>query len=558
VPAGSVISSLMQLPIAVRRCHFPVVIKPADGTQGTAATTWLGAVRAFVVARRRSRRVAVERCYPGHDYCLLVVGGRLVTATLRSPDGTARDVTATVHPENVHAAECIARVMGLDSVSIDVASPDIARPLWENHGVVLALNAGPGLQMRLASSDGTTRGVAAAILDSLFPAGGSARIPIVAVTGTNGKTTTTRLVAHLLSARGLRVGWCSSDGVYIEGRRVVRRDATGSDGARAVLRDPVVEAAVLEVARGGLLQAGLGFDGCDVGILLNVDADHLGLGGVETVEELARVKGAVIEAVRPGGLAILNADDPLACAQASRTRGRVGYFTFAPDAPLVRAHVGQGGLAAMCDGDDLLLLDGTARHLLGHVADVPMTLAGRAPFMAANALAASLAAFALGMSSEDIRAGLATFTLSPAQNAARMNLFDCGRVQVLVDYAHNPHGLRALAGFLRSWEGPRVAMVGMYGDRRDQDYLEFGDLCAHTFDLVIVREARKQRRRALGEAAAMIARGIAQADTGCRYEIVHHEDDAVRRALESAPDGALVTLLADDKDAVLALVQARR
>jgi cyanophycin synthetase len=313
---------------------------------------------------------------------------------------------------------------------------------------------------------------------------------------------------------------------------------------------------VLEVARGGLLRSGLGFDGCDVGILLNVDQDHLGLAGVETPEELARVKGAVIEAVRPGGVAVLNADDPRVAGQAERARGRLAYFTLVPDAPLVRGHAARGGLAAVYDGDELRLLDGTTSYALGRAVDVPMTFAGRARFMVANALAAALAAFALGIAPDAIRAALTAFEPSPEENPGRMNLFPCGRVHALVDYAHNAPALRALAEFVGRWEGARIAVVGMPGDRRDQDYRAFGELCARTFDRVIVREDRLARNRSRAEVVAAIVAGIRRAGTACSVETIADERAAVDRALAIAPDGALVVLLADDVDALIARVRA--
>jgi cyanophycin synthetase len=628
VPDGRTISGLHQLPGAVWRCGFPLVIKPANGRQGRAVAldvrTWPEAVRAFLAARLRSRGVVVECYHPGDDYRLLVVGGRCVAAALRSParvvgdghatvraliarlnadprrgpghenvltrvsisratrrvlrrqghrlrtvlalgqvaivgttanlskGGTARDVSAAIHPDWARLAERVAGLIGLDIAGVDVVCPDIARPLAESRGVIVEVNAGPGLRMHIAPDQGPTRAVATAIVDALFPPGAPARIPIVAVTGTNGKTTTTHLVAHLLRARGLCVGSCTTQGVYVDGRRLAKRDAAGPESARALLREPTVEAAAFEVARGGLLRAGLGFDACDVGILLNVAGDHLGVGGIETMEDLARVKGAVIEAVRPGGLAVLNADDPYARAQAARARGRVAYFACAPAGTLVQDHVARGGLAAVVDGECVVLLDGPTAHPLARVRDLPLAFGGRADFMVANALAASLAAFWLGMRAEEIGAALATFAASPAGNPGRMNLLAYGAIHVLVDYAHNPAAVRALAPFVRSWPGVRIAVVDMCGDRRDEDYLAFGELCARAFDRVIVREDRTPRGRPPAEVVATIVAGIRRAATACVGEIVPEEREAFRRALESAPEGALVVLLADDGEATAA------
>jgi cyanophycin synthetase len=525
----------------------------ADPRRGPGHENVLTLVRISRGVRRVLRRQGyrLSTVLPAGTVALLRNNANLSTG------GTARDVTDVIHPETVRLVERVAALIGLDITGIDVVSPDIARPLEENGGVVIEVNPGPGLRMHFAPSEGTPRNVAGAILDGLFPAGTPARIPIVAVTGTNGKTTTVRLVAHLLAARGLSVGFCTTDGVYLGGRRVSKLDAAGPASARTVLRDPSVEAAVLEVARGALIRFGLGFDGCDVGMLLNVDSDHLGLLGIETLEDLARAKGAVLEAVRPGGLAVVNADDARTCEQASRGRGRIAYFSLVPDAPLVRAHVAQGGLAAVYDGDVLRLLDGTTSHSLVRAREVPITFGGRAPFMVANALAAALAAFELGMTPEAIGAALTTFERSPGENAGRMNLFPCGRVHALVDYAHNPPALHALAGFVRSWEGERIAVVGMAGDRRDEDYLAFGKLCAETFDRVIVREDRAARKRSRAEVVAAIAGGVRAAGTTCHLETVAQELAAVDHALTVAPDGALVVLLADDVDAVVGRLKSQ-
>ncbi len=367
------------------------------------------------------------------------------TANL-STGGIAVDRTDDIHPENIWLAQRVAKIIGLDIAGIDIVTPDISRPLREVDGVIVEVNAAPGFRMHVSPSRGIPRNVAEAVLDMLFPPEKSSRIPILAVTGTNGKTTTTRLLAHIFKQTGQIVGYTTTDGTYIGDHLVEPGDNTGPQSAQLILQDPTVEVAVLESARGGILRSGLAFDASNVGVVLNVAADHLGIGDIETIEQMAKVKSVVAEAVLPNGYAVLNADDPLVAAIAQRVKCQVAYFTMNPENQIVCDHTQQGGLAAVYENGYLSILKRDWTHRIERAENVPLTLGGRAPFMIANALAASLAAFAQDVPIEQIRTGLSTFRASVSQTPGRMNLFNLGTYHALVDYAHNPHSYEALGG----------------------------------------------------------------------------------------------------------------
>ena len=479
------------------------------------------------------------------------------TANL-STGGIAVDRTDDIHPENTWMAERVAKIIGLDIAGIDIVTPDISRPLQEVGGVVVEVNAAPGFRMHVRPSQGISRNVAAPVLDMLFPSGSSSRIPIIAVTGTNGKTTTTRLIAHIFKQCQRVVGYTTTDGIYIGDYLVEKGDTTGPQSAHLILKDPTVEVAVLETARGGILRSGLGFDACDVGVVLNVQADHLGIGDVETLADLARVKSVVAEAAQPGGYAVLNGDDPLVAAAAEHVQAQVAYFTLDPENPIVRAHTEQGGLAAVYENGYLSILKGSWTLRIEPAVNVPLSMGGRATFMIANVLAASLAAFAQGVSIENIRAALLSFQASVSQTPGRMNLFDLGSYHVLVDYAHNPAGYVALGSFVKSWPGERIGVIGGPGDRRDSDLQTLGELSAGIFNRVIVKEDDDPRDRCRGEAAALIGAGLQQANPSCQYETIFDETGAISAALETATPGSLVVILPADVGRAIAMIESHQ
>ena len=362
----------------------------------------------------------------GYDLSTVIEAGEELwlkpTANL-STGGTATDITDYVHPSNVFMCERIARIIGLNICGIDIMAEDLSVPITENGGAVLEVNAAPGFRMHLDPTEGLPRNVAEPVIDMLYPPGTSARIPIIAISGTNGKTTTTRLIAHIVKQMGHKVGYTTTDGVYIQNQLMVRGDCTGPVSAEFVLRDPTVDYAVLECARGGLLRAGLGFHQCDVAVVTNVAEDHLGLGGIDTLEKLARVKAIAAQTVLPKGYAVLNADDDLVYAMSKDVDSKIAYFSLREDNPRVVAHCAKGGLAAIYEHGYLTILKGTWKIRVEKVTNVPITFSGMAEFNIANALAAVLAAYVQEFKIEDIRQALQTFVPGAAQTPGRMNLF---------------------------------------------------------------------------------------------------------------------------------------
>lgn len=482
------------------------------------------------------------------------------TANL-STGGIAIDRTDEIHPDTLWLAERVSHIIGLDVAGIDVITTDITKTLAEADGTIVEVNAAPGLRMHISPSQGVGRNVAAPILNMLFPPGTPTRIPIVAITGTNGKTTTTRLIAHIFSQVYNAVGFTTTDGIYIGDRLLEKGDTTGPQSAQIILQDPTVDIAILETARGGILRSGLAFQHCDVGVVLNVAADHLGLGGIDTIDQMSRVKGVIAEAVHVDGYAVLNADDERVAAMAKDVPGKVAYFSMNPDSPLVRSHVQRGGIAAVYAEDYLTILQQDWVHRIEKVERVPVTLGGRAPFMIANALAASLAAFVQGVNVEHIRAALRSFKASVEQTPGRMNLFNLGRYHALVDYAHNPAGYAAVGSFVKNWPGHAIGVVGGPGDRRDEDLMELGKLSATFFDRIIVKEDDDTRGRPWGDAAEFIVQGIEQANTATNAVVPHsimlNEAEAIEWALDNAPDNALVTIFPDDVSRAIALIMSR-
>ncbi|HBB33482.1 MAG TPA: cyanophycin synthetase, partial [Cyanobacteria bacterium UBA9273] len=479
------------------------------------------------------------------------------TANL-STGGIAVDRTDDIHPENVWLAERVAKIIGLDIAGIDIVTPDITKPLREVNGVVVEVNAAPGFRMHVCPSQGLPRNVGAPVMDMLFPPGKPSRIPIIAITGTNGKTTTTRLIAHIYKQTGHVVGYTTTDGIYIGEHVVEKGDTTGPQSAQVILKDPTVEVAVLETARGGILRSGLAFETCDIGVILNVSADHLGIGDIDTIEQLAHLKSVVAESVSPYGYAILNADDPLVAPMAAQVKGHVAFFSMNPENPVVQNHVRQGGLVAVYENGYLSLIRGDWTLRIEQAVHIPITMRGMAPFMIANALAASLAAFAQGVPIEAIRSALTTFHASVAQTPGRMNLFNLRRYHALVDYAHNAASYEALGSFVCNWPGERIGVVGGPGDRRDEDFINLGKLSAKIFDRIIVKEDDDLRGRPSGEAAQLICKGILQENPESQYEVILNETEAINTGLDRAAAGGLVVILPETVSRAISLIQVRR
>jgi cyanophycin synthetase len=490
------------------------------------------------------------------------------TANL-STGGTAIDRTDDIHPDNACIARRAAMAVGLDVAGIDFIAPDIRRSVRETGGGIVEVNAAPGFRMHLEPFEGWARDIARPVIDMLFPDGETGRIPILAITGTNGKSTTTRMVAHILRHVGLSVGMTSTSGIWLNEDKIVDADASGPRSARMVLRDPCVEAAVLETARGGILREGLGFEECDVGAVLNVQADHLGLKEVDTLEDLAAVKSVVVESVRRGGCSVLNADDPLTVAMERHAGGRIAFFSMRggqamPEA--LRAHVHAGGLAVVSedgpDGGDIVVHDDRRRLPLMSAAEIPATLGGMAAFNIQNALAAVAMTYAQGISPPTIRAALQNFSSSFEQSPGRLNVHDAHGFRVILDYAHNPAGLTALCELvakLRPRHGRLIGMISTPGDRRDEDMREMGRIAAGAFDELVLRERPDGRGRRAGEVMRLIAEGVLGAGfpAGHLHQVLD-EYQAADLCLRMARPGDLVVLTPTSIEEVWAQMLAFR
>jgi cyanophycin synthetase len=470
---------------------------------------------------------------------------RLRTNANLSTGGTATDVTDEVHPENVRLAELAADVVSLDIAGVDIIAQDITQPLDRQGGAVVEVNAAPGLRMHISPSEGKPRDVGKAIVRMLFPRGAPSRIPIVAVTGTNGKTTVTQLVSHLFATDKKCVGSTTTEGIYVGGRRISTGDCSGPVSARTILLHPQVEAAVLETARGGILRAGLAFDAADVAVVTNVTADHLGLGGIETIEELARVKQVVVEAVHRNGAAVLNAEDPLVCEMAAATRGRVVYFARKADHPVIAAQIASKGAAVYVSRGHIVLHDAEGARQLVELSRVGFTMGGRIGFQVSNALAAAAAGWAAGINPAMIARGLATF--SPNELApGRFNVFDAHGVEVVIDYAHNPAALNTLAEALDEMGyRPTVFVGGLPGDRRPEDLRESILATASFAQEWILHDLDDRRGQAPGAVPELLRAALPD---GSSCHIAKSSRDALRLGWASVRPGDRLVVIADVVD----------
>ncbi|MDB4950744.1 MAG: cyanophycin synthetase [Gemmatimonadetes bacterium] len=479
------------------------------------------------------------------------------TANL-STGGTSIDRTDDIHPDNVTACEMAAGIVGLDIAGIDVLTPDVSVPFRENGAVIIEVNAAPGLRMHTHPAEGAPRNVGAPIVDMLYPPGSEHTIPVIAVTGTNGKTTTTRLIAHLFRQTGKTVGFTTTDGVYLGSRLVMEGDMTGPFSANIILSNPTVDVAVLETARGGILRAGLGFDEADVGVVLNVTADHLGLRGIHTVEQLAEVKGVIPAVVKRDGHAVLNADDPLVYAMRERTGADVVLFSTAgPGAnESFEEHLARGGIGVRIEDGTYTVRRGRLRIPIVGVREVPLTLGGAARFQHQNILAAIATAYVRGVRYDTIRAGLLSFFPSPSMTPGRLNLLRVGGARVLVDYAHNAAAVEGLMELAQALPAKRrIGVVASPGDRRDEDIRGLGRLLSG-LDRVLVKEDLDRRGRAVGATASLLVEGLrAGGMDEDRIETTDGEPAAVERLLALLGEGDLGVVLADKVPAVLAQIQ---
>ena len=494
-----------------------------------------------------------------------------------STGGISIDRTMDAHPDNVEIAEEAARLIGLDVAGIDFICPDITVPVRETGGAICEVNAAPGFRMHTHPTVGEPQFIAKPVVDLLFPPGSPSRVPIVAVTGTNGKTTTSRMLAHIMKGLGKKVGMTSTDGIIVDERLLITRDASGPKSAKMVLQNPRVDFAVLEVARGGILREGLGYDRNDIAVVTNIQSDHLGMRGVNSLKDLADVKQVVVEAVPRNGFAVLNADDDHVRAMRRVCRGTVVWFSMEAPGSRVRQFVDErclrGDRAVVLEptdkGEMIVLKQGRRSMQLAWTHLLPSTFNGAARMNVANALAAAGAAFAAGAPLHDIRQGLRTFTTSYYLSPGRLNRIEVDHAEVFVDYCHNPAGLELLGEFVDRYVSAksgaakvrRAVVVGAAGDRRDQDIREMGELAAKWFDTVIIREDENLRRRARGEAAALIEEGAraVQENGGraTRIVTVLDELEATGVAIDEARAGDLVVICADKHAKVMATLEER-
>ncbi len=468
-----------------------------------------------------------------------------------STGGTATDMTDQVHPDNIEMAVRAVKAIGLDVGGVDFLSTDITESYKDVGGAICEVNAAPGFRMHMAPSEGRPRDVGGPVIDMLFPPGSPSRIPIAAVTGTNGKTTTARMLAHIQKLAGHHVGLTSTDGVYIDGHRTVVGDMTGPVATRMVLSDPSVDVAVLEVARGGLLRAGMGVRTCDVGAVLNVKSDHLGLRGIGTLEQLAEVKRIVVEVTRE--TAILNADDPLCLKMADYTEAKnLCYVTMDPTHELVSEHIKEGGRGVVLEtgikGQMITIYDHGAHIPLLWTHLIPATLEGRAMHNVQNAMFAAAMAFSMGLKLEDIRHGLRTFDTTFFQAPGRMNIYDEHPFKVILDYAHNPAAIEAMCQLVERLDvvGRRLCVVAVPGDRRDQDIAEIGRIAAGHFDHYFCRRDDQLRGRGPSEVPELLREALMENGVAAdQISVIPSEEAAIDTALREAEPGDLLLIFAD-------------
>jgi len=469
------------------------------------------------------------------------------TANL-STGGTSTDVTDEVHPENIFLAERIARIIGLDICGIDIMAKDLRTSIYENGGAVLEVNAAPGFRMHIEPSVGLARNAAEPVINMLFPGGINGRIPIIAITGTNGKTTTTRITAHICKSAGRKVGYTTSDGVYIQNQLMMKGDCTGPISAQFVLRDPTVDFAVLECARGGLLKAGLAFDNCDVSIITNVTADHLGLGGIDSVEQMSRVKAVVAKTTYKNGFSILNAEDDLVYKIHEELECNVAFFSMDENNPRIKAHSKKGGYSAVYENGYISILKGTWKIRVMKATDIPITYGGKATHNIMNVLPAVLATYLFkNITIEDIKTALSSFIPSPTLTPGRLNLFEFKNFKFLADFAHNPAGLSLLCDFISKLEGtPKVGIISGTGDRRDEDIKELGRISGRYFDEIIIRQDKHLRGRSANEMVDLLVSGIKETQPReLPLNIIYNEKEAIMYAFNNAKKGSLITIMCD-------------
>ena len=433
---------------------------------------------------------------------------------------------------------------------------NLTQPLKESGGAILEVNAAPGFRMHLAPSEGLPRNVAAPVVDMLYPQGKPTRIPIIAVTGTNGKTTTTRLISHIVKSNGYRVGFTTSDGIYIQNTLLTKGDTTGPISAEFILKDPTVEFAVLETARGGILRSGLGFSSCDIGVLTNIKEDHLGLSDIHNLKDLTRVKRVVLDAVKKEGWSVMNADDDYSMRLMPDIDSKVAIFSLDENNPHIKKFAKEGKITCVCEEGFITIKKGDWKIRIAKANSIPITMEGKAKFMIANALAASLATYLYGFEIEDIANSLRTFIPSAQLTPGRLNVFKFKNFKVLIDFAHNPAGYEAIEDYLKNVEATKkIGIIAGVGDRRNEDIFECGKIAGRMFDYIIIRNEKHLRGRTEDEINGLIISGIQDSGRNVTYEIIPKEIEALKHAISMAEEGTFITALSDVVSNAIDLVQ---
>jgi cyanophycin synthetase len=477
------------------------------------------------------------------------------TANL-STGGTSIDVTDMVHPENITLAERVSRIIGLDVCGIDIMAENLTQPLKESGGAILEVNAAPGFRMHLAPTEGLPRNVASPVVDMLYPQGKPFRIPIIAVTGTNGKTTTTRIISHIVKTNGYRVGFTTSDGIYIQNTMLSKGDTTGPISAEFVLKDPTVEFAVLETARGGILRAGLGFNSCDIGVLTNIKEDHLGISDIHNLKDLSKVKRVVLDSVKKDGWCVLNADDEYSMKLLNDLDSKVAIFSLDENNIHIKQFAKEGKVTCVYEEGFVTIKKGDWKIRIAKVQNIPITMEGKAKFMISNVLAASLATYLYGFEIEDIANALRTFIPSAQLTPGRLNVFKFKNFKVLIDFAHNASGYEAIEDYLKNIEATKkIGIISGVGDRRDEDIKECGKIAGRMFDHIIIRNEKHLRGRSEEEINSLVIEGIQSSGREVTYECIPKEIEALKHAINKAEEGSFITALSDVIANAIDLVQ---
>lgn len=474
-----------------------------------------------------------------------------------STGGEAIDVTDRIHPYNQEIAIRAAKTIGLDIAGVDITCMDIGKPLYSQHGVIIEVNASPGIRMHLYPSKGKPRKVGNAIVDMLFPYGSKHSIPIISVTGTNGKTTTTRIISHILKAQGMVTGMTTTGGIYINDKCIMKGDTTGPASAAVLLQDKTVDIAVLETARGGLIRSGLGYDLADVAVLTNISEDHLGLDGVDTLEDMLHVKSLVVEAVKSNGYVVLNADDQLVVQAAKRTKANIIYFSVHEDNLIIHKHITEGGIAVFLKDDYITLATGNGLLKSLSVMQMPATFGGKLVHNIENCLAAFSSAYALNIPLQIIENALTTFYCDEIHNPGRFNIYNIRDFRVVVDYGHNLAGYIRVTEAVKKMGGSRlIGIIGTPGDRNDLSVREVGAVAGKAFNQVIIKEDKESRGRKQGEISRLLQEGaLSSGMDPSAITFIREEEKALQKAIQKAKAGDIIVVFYEDLDGITKVIK---